>query len=241
MDRSVLLPPYLEDQEAWQELIKSLDTVFGPRIDNPIEVLERLRDTWVLSTTAETKIESRQMLSNADFDQYEKEVLIRQANMLGFDFNESNILGADDYERITRNLGLYWYSKGTPDFISFLGFVLNSVITVTNLWSTTGAAPNLYGDFLPEGDLGIGTPVWQGGTWFPTTHVEVGFNPFKFGSVSVSKLVSLFYALANYNLVIGSILLEGVLSFESRGETDLARIVVAYPIVDIEIILETIP
>ncbi len=239
MNRQVLLPPYLEDQETWKGLLDSIDKVFKPEIDDATEYLSRLRDTWIISDEMEEKIQQGKLIDNTEWSRYEKEILIRQANQLGFDFKESNILSNDDYERITRNLGTYWYGKGTPSFINFLGFVLNSVITVKNLWSNNGVSPKSYGNFLPEGDSGIGTPVWQGGEWFPTTHVEVGFNPFKFANTSVSKLVALFYALANYNLVIGNILLEGELFITSTGETELAKIVVAYPMFDVEIRLDT--
>ena len=163
MNRKPLLPPYLETEPVWTDLIDALDTTFLPTVDNPTKFLSRLRDTWIVPESTEEKIQQGKMLSSTDFDTYEKEILVRQANMLGFDFRDSNVLSSEDYERITRHLGFYWYGKGTPSFINFLGFVLNTVITVKNLWSDQGASPRRYGTFLPEGNPGIGTPVWQGG------------------------------------------------------------------------------
>ncbi len=240
MDRKVLLPPYLEDQDTWGSLVDGIDTTFLNTVDNPTKYLSRLRDTWILSESSEEKIQNGVMLSSNEFDHYEKEILIRQANLLGFDFKESNILTSEDYERLTQHLGFYWYGKGTPTFVDFLGFVFNTVITVKNLWSNKGTSVRRYGTFLPEGNAGIGTPIWKGGEWFPTTHVQVGFDPTKFANTSVRKLIALFYALANYNLVIGEILLESTLNITSRGETELARIVVAYPMFQVDITINTI-
>jgi hypothetical protein len=61
---------------------------------------------------------------------------------------------------------------------------------------------------LPEGDPLIGTPIWQGGNWFPTTHVRVTFDGTKFSNVSDSDIVAFFYSFAPYNLVLESIVNE---------------------------------
>jgi hypothetical protein len=241
MSRQSLLPPYLQDAPAWGELMESLDTVFKDRVDDPTRWLSRLRDTWILTPEAEAKIQQGLLLDNVDWEEYEKEILIRQANMLGFDFKEADILTSDDYQRITRNLSVFWYGKGTPSFIQFLSFVFNSIVTIKNLWSTAGATPDAYGPFIAEGEPGIGTPVWDGGTWFPTTHVQVGFDIVKFPEASVTRLLSLFYALANYNLVIESVQIEGTLYISSRGEPEDAIIAVAYPGWDYHFTIETIP
>lgn len=237
-DRSVLLPPYMQE-EAWVELVNSIDAVLKTKIDEPTVWLARQRDLWILKDDTESRIEERQMLADTDFEIPEKEILVRQANMLGFDFKEADLLTSQDYQRIARNLALFWYGKGKPDFIDFMGFALNSIITIINLWSTQGSSYDTYGDFLPEGDPGIGTPVWEGGDWFPTTHVRVEFDPFRFGTVSTARLVALFYAIANYNLVLDRIDLDGSVFIYSVGETEIARIAVAYPMFDVDMTIET--
>ena len=237
-DRKVLLPPYMES-EPWIELVESIDEVLKDKIDDPTIWLSRLRDLWILKDQAADKIESGEMLAPTDFELPEKELLVRQANMLGFDFKEADLITAEDYQRIARNLALFWYGKGKPNFINFMGFVLNSALSIVNLWSTQGPTYEEYGPMLPEGDPGIGTPIWQGGAWFPTTHVRVTFDPFKFSATPMAKLIALFYAIANYNLVLDRIDLEGIVYIHSVDEEELARIVVMYPMYDISIIAET--
>lgn len=240
--RSTLLPPYMLDSPVWAELTDSIDAVFGPAIDDPTVWLSKLRDTWILTQAAEASIAgSSKLIDNTEFEAIEKNILIRQANMLGFDFADSDILSSTDYQRIVRNLSQYWYGKGTPQLQNFLGFVLNTVLTINSLWSTPGDTPGTYGPLLVEGDAGIGTPVWEtGGTWFPTTHIQITLDPFVFTSVPISKLKALFYSLANYNLVLHSILFEGDTYVHSVDETLIGRIVCLTPREVIEQTISTV-
>lgn len=238
-DRSLLLPPYLQT-EVWESFVESIDAVLKDRIDDPTVWLSKQRDTWIIKDTSEAKIQAGELLADTDFELPEKELLVHQANLLGFDFKEAELLSANDYQRLVRNLALFWYGKGKPNFMNFMGFVINSVITITNLWSTEGTQPGTYGEFLPEGDPGIGTPVWDGGTWFPTTHVRVAFDPFKFGSVSTSRLVALFYSIANYNLVLDRIDLDGFVFIHPVNDPEIANVVHAYPLIEITTVIETL-
>lgn len=236
MPRRALLPPYLDDIAAWLDMADSTDEVWKDRIDDPKKFLARLRDTWIIPPTTQAKIDSNTMLDLADFSLPEREILIKQANMIGFDFRESDLLSDSDYQRITRNLSLYWYGKGTGRFKDFMGFVLNTILTVTPLWAepVSGPTGDQYGPFFEEGDPGIGTPIWQGGTWFPTTHVNVSFDPIKFASVSIPRLTSLFYAIANYNLVVNAIILDATIFIHSHDDPEIANILVAYPMFEID-------
>lgn len=241
-DRSVLLPPYMEDAPVWQDLITIIDQVFENNVDNPTQWVAQLRFLWLLTTDALTKVDSGQLLTIGDFELPEKEILIKQAKQLGFDFQETNLITSEDYQRIVRNVALYWYGKGKPNFIDFLGFVIEGVVTIVNLWSNKATQPswNTYGNFLEEGDPAIGAPVWLGGTWFPTTHVRVVFDPFKFNAPQLTKLVNLFYTVANYNLVLESIIMEGNLNVHSVDDPVTAFIVVTYPLVDIDMTIDSL-
>lgn len=242
MDRSVLLPPYMEGVPIWQDLITIIDSVFESEVDDPTMWLAKLRFLWIQTSSAIDKTANGELLAATDFELPEKEILIKQAKQLGFDYEETDQLSSDDYQRIVRNIALFWYSKGKPNFIDFLGFVLNTACKVENLWSNSADASawNTYGTFLPEGDAGIGTAVWNGGTWFPTTHVDIVIDPFKFLSPQLTKLVNLFYSIANYNLVLREVVLEGNLYIHSVDDEQIANIVVAFPIVEIRMIIETL-
>lgn len=240
MDRSVLLPPYLEDNQIWQDLIAIVDEVFKENVDNPTEYLAKLRYLWIQSTTMTTKIENGEMIAESDWEQVEKEILVKQAAQMGFNYADSDLLTREDYQRLVRNLSKYWYSKGKPGFQDFLGMVLNINVKCTILWSTTGSAWDRYGTMLVQGDPGIGTPVWEGGTWFPTTHVALVVDPFPLTSSAYNKLVNLFYEIANYNLVVSRVVLEGTVPIHSVDEETLARVLVAYPMWVIEEVIESL-
>ena len=242
LDRSVLLPPYLEGVPFFDDMVKIIDNVFASNVDDPTEWLSTLRFLYLQTSSAFDKVSNGELLSATDFELPEKEILIKQAKQLGFDFRETNLIADEDYQRIVRNIALYWYSKGKPNFIDFLGFVLNAACRIINLWSTTDDQTdwNTYGSMLPEGDAGIGTPVWEGGTWFPTTHVQVDFDPFKFEAPTFNKLVNLFYTIANFNLVLESIQMEGALNIHSIDSSELSNIVVTYPLVDVRMTIESL-
>lgn len=238
--RRALLPPYMEDIPIWEDMIQMVDQVLNKKIDEPTEWLAQLRYLWIEASTAAESIEAGQLLDLDDFEVPEKEILIRQSKQLGFDFQDSDLITAKDYQRIVRNIAHFWYSKGKPNFVDFLGFVLNTQMTIKSLWSTVGPTPDTYGPMLEEGDPGIGAPVWKGGVWFPTTHVNLIFDPFKFTSPQFAKLINLFYAVANYNLVVESVVLEGGTYIHSVDETVIARVACAYPMWDIEITIDTL-
>lgn len=198
-----LLPGYMVANSLWTDVAGAADKALNDLAVPGINNLGKLRDNWILKDSVladDGKIAQYQLLNPAvDLDQFETEILIRQINQLGLFLRNDTGLTDNDLQRIVRNVSQYWYDKGAFDFIDFLGFCLDCVLTMVNLWTTD------YRVFYPEGDAAIGTPVWLGGTWYPTTHIRVSFDVVKFAGVDESLLVKLFYALANYNLVLESI------------------------------------
>jgi hypothetical protein len=237
--RATLLPPYLAVNPAWKELVDALDEVFEGEVDLPTELLARIRDNWIISDDAVDKIDAAEILSSSDdFFAFERETLIRQANMIGFLFKETDLMSDEDYRRIVRNLGHYWFSKGTPEFIDLLAFCLDTTIKVIKLWSLPGPSYETYGDMREEGDPAIGTPNHQGGQWFETSHVNLIVDPMRFATAMVPKLVALFNALANYNLVLNTIVFEFTAFIHSPGD-EIAVITKAYPVIDITQVIYT--
>lgn len=237
--RSVLLPPYLANNPAWQQLVEAIDEVLLAEVDTPTDLLQKLRDNWILGDTALPTIEDRELLAPNQFFSLERETLIRQANLLGFLFKESDLLSDDDYRRLVRNLGSYWFGKGTPKFADFLAFCLNSALRVVKLWSTQGPTYDSYGPMLEEGDAGVGTPNHQGGEWFETNHVHLIADPARFKSTEVSKLIALFNTLANYDLVLDAVVFEDTTMIHTPGD-DIAVTTQAYPMVDIATTIYTV-
>lgn len=236
-----MLPPYLAANPAWQQLVESIDEVLENEIDVPTELLARIRDNWILGESALQRIDDEQMVSTtSDFFSFERETLIRQANMIGFLLKETSLLSDADYQRLVRNLAQYWFGKGTPRFIDFLGFCLNTTLAVVKLWSTQGPTYDSYGPFLEEGDPGIGVVNYLGGPWFETSHVRLNVDADKFiiNGQSLAKLIALFNALANYHLVLDDVIFESKLTVHSPGDP-IANINKAYPMIDIHATIET--
>lgn len=165
--RLALLPPYLENNPLWVQLIEAIDELWQNKnastgatvssqlgIDDAMEALRYLRHTYVLSDTALSKIDAGQMLTSGDFYKPDKLMLIKQTNLLGLPLTNSDLLGQDDYLRLFRNLGTYWFGKGKANFIDFLSYCLNTKFTLLNLWS------NDYSTFYSEGDAAIQNPIW---------------------------------------------------------------------------------
>lgn len=71
------------------------------------------------------------------------------------------------------------------------------------------------------------------GQWFETSHVNLVVDPLSYEAGTLAKAVDLFYALANYHLVLNTIMFEFTPYIHPPGE-DIGVIVKAYPMIDIE-------
>jgi len=153
--RTVLIPPYLENNPIWQDLITALDGYWATNIDQPISTLKSLRQLYLTNSGTLTKINAGQILDSVnDFDTLEPTVLAEQLNLLGFALTNTDIVQSSDLLRLYRNLAKFWYSKGTPAFIDFIGFCLNAQFTLNNLWTQD------YVSFYSRGDFAIQAPLW---------------------------------------------------------------------------------
>lgn len=192
--RQILLPPYLADIPIWEDYVAALDSVWKTAIDDPIAALLKIRQLYIVSETSEEKILNREMLASTDFDTFERAILVQQVNLLGLLFTDTELLEDEDLQRVYRNIGHFWFSKGKYNFIDFIGFCLNAILEIKNLWTTN------YAQFVTEEEAG--TPIWEGGPWYPTTHVALSFDADKFIGVDINTLIKFFYEFANYNLVV---------------------------------------
>ncbi|QDH83679.1 hypothetical protein [Achromobacter phage Motura] len=201
--RTVLLPPYMFD-DYYVEYTNSIDAVFGPEVDNKIRVIQKIRDMWVTNPDLEREVMAHHVIPFDLWSQPEREILVKQVNMLGMRLKSAGVLTNNDYHVISRFLGQYWFEKGTYGFIEFINFCLGTNLIVRNLWSRD-EGDDEYHDFTAEvGGVPPGTPIWEGGEWFPTTHVEIEAKG-GLERLDLETLVEFFYEIANYNLVLHSV------------------------------------
>lgn len=83
-----------------------------------------------------------------------------------------------------------------------------------------------------------GLPIWDGGNWFPTTHVEIIANG-GLSTISIETLSEFFYEIANYNLVLNSVDADYKMIVSPDGETPATRILAAGLVVDNTIVTST--
>lgn len=201
--RSILLPPYLLQNQYYIDWANGIDAVFQDMLDKPLDLLQNIRNMWLTNPTLERQIDAMTQADGSlvtfdEWSQPERSMIIRQVNNLGMRLTDSAIVSTDSYLAIARFVGSYWFAKGTQAFIEFINFCLGTNLTVTRLWTED------YDAFLPDGSPGIGTPIWDGGTWYPTTHVAI-VSKGGLGDLDPDTLVQFFYEIANYNLVLDSI------------------------------------
>lgn len=129
----------------------------------------------------------------------ERSILVYQAEQLGF-FLLSDSLTDEDYKRVVDFVSLYYPESGTKNFILFMGFVLNAVFTIAQMWSNT----NPGDDYVLFSELSTGdVPIWEsGGIWYPTSHVVISYDSLQFPSLSTTDVTTIFYLLAPIHLYL---------------------------------------
>ena len=191
--RRDLLPPYLQSR-LWQDLADCVDEVWGQSVDTQITALGRLRESILTNSEVYGLAEQRVLINPNKYDTFDPTTEMLRLSMLGLQVTSPDFLTSSDLNRLNQHLGTFWYSKGLYDFIDFIGYCLNVTAKLENLWTQD------YIDFVPEGQQGIS--IQEGGTWFPTTHVKITFDPSKYLDFPAVAMVQLFYDIANYNLVL---------------------------------------
>ncbi len=205
--RKVLLPPYLT-ADYFQQYGDIIDHVYATEVDQKVAIIRELRSGWHPNPDVEALVLNGSMVDASVWDTLERSLVTQQDNSLGMYLSSAGSIETESLTTISRFLGYYWWERGTYGFLEFINFCLGTGITMQNLWAEYDPAhPNdtKYLNFTPENPDGTppGTPIWDGGTWFPTTHVTLtakGGLP-----IETTDLVTFFYEIANYNLVVNSI------------------------------------
>lgn len=201
MDRSILLPEFMQT-DAWLQFSSGIDELLKD-VDTKTRLLSRIREPVHLSYSGMKKVIDKKMLDqDLDLNHFDREFMIRSLNLLGLPFNNTEIFSEAHLFRFFQSLARFWYSKGRSDVAEFLSFILNADLKLVNMWTED------YDTFLSEGDPDIGVSILRGGTWYPTTHIQLTYDPTALSGVSIRDVVNMVYELGNYNLVFHSIVAE---------------------------------
>jgi hypothetical protein len=157
-------------------------------------------------------IDSGQMFDTTSAEyQNDLQVLLRQLTFNGLPLNNPTYLNSVQALMLFRNIGAYWYSKGTGQIIDFFNYTMGASLSMINLWTTD------YLEFEPEKiDDGSGNlipnpvlvnnTVHTGGPYYPTTHItmNLGTSP-AFNGIPADVFLQFFNDAFSYNLVLYSI------------------------------------
>jgi hypothetical protein len=94
-------------------------------------------------------------------------------------------------------VSLYWPGKSSKEFDKFFSYFLNIRVDLTQLWNDTNT--DVFNVF-EEKPLGL--KLWEGGSWWPTSHIKATFDVENNPNLKVADLVKLFYILAPIQLVL---------------------------------------
>lgn len=176
-DLSYLLPKSFLADDFWSDLLLTTATVLDEQVHTPLSNIAYLRVP-----------EAQGRIYKA-----------LHAGMMGYDIKDSLIDDAGaGYDRLNNNVGGYLYEQGKDNFICFLGYVLGIKIALVCLWTKD------YVNFFPS--TGGAATVFEGGDWYPTTHVGIVYDTNDAVSptlpVTEQDLTDLFYKHAPIDLVL---------------------------------------
>lgn len=190
MSRSVLLPDSL-NTPFWRTLLDAVDHVWKEDIDDKIKDIYFINEAIRFNETSLSEL-----TPESSIDIMDRETAIKKLNSLGLKLRTTEGISNIALTRLCANISMYWFGKGSEQFIPFLSYTLGVRIRVTQLYT------NNYSSFLEVGDPAIGTTIYDGGTWYPTSHVNVYIDPNTLVQTDLQSLIDVFFAIAPYTLVV---------------------------------------
>lgn len=180
-----MLPEGIKDIPLWRDLMDVMDEVIASPISTHIQDLVGINDPHYSTNSSSV----------------DRPTLLLLVGQLGLKYERNDIFDDSDLKRLIRHLPKFWAEKGYRNFIEYMSYAVNAELKLQYLWTED------FEVFVPEGGA-IGTPVWEGGTWYPTSHVYIAYDVSKFTSTvnsgfsSLTALSKYFYSIAPINLVL---------------------------------------
>lgn len=206
LPRKNLLPPYMSDP-YFQEYAEIIDATYKSYVDAKVDILFGLRKLWQNTPEHEAVILSKQMVDINSEPKLERSILVKQVNALGMYLSAAASVQDENIQTMARFLGKYWWERGTYGFMEFINYCLRLDLEMRPLWAEVSDINDTrYMNMTLENPDGTppGTPVWKGGTWYPTTHVSLVSYTDNI-AMPYDDIGLFFYEIANYNLVLDGI------------------------------------
>lgn len=135
LPRSILLPPYLENNPYFVEFCDSIDQVFDSTVEAPTLALQNLRDVWATNKATEEKIANGEMIDFSSWGGVDHATNVQQTNNLGLRISTAEAISDQGYRALSKYIASYWFGKGKKSAVDFLNYCLGTNITIVPLWT----------------------------------------------------------------------------------------------------------
>jgi hypothetical protein len=190
MPRSVLLPDSL-NTEFWRTLLDAVDYVWKDNIDAKIQDIFRINEAVRFITT-----EDHELTPESNKDVLDRETAMKKLNSLGLKLRSTEGISDLALTRLCANISMYWFGKGNQQFIPFLEYTLGVKTKAVQLYT------NDYVNFLEAGDPGIGSLIYDGGSWYPTSHINMYVAPNTLIDTDLQSFQDVFFSIVPYTIVV---------------------------------------
>lgn len=170
------MPSELKDNPFWANFGKAVGDVLDVFVESP----------------------RRQLRGIHNVEQLPKSFGLLNVRQKGINFH-SDKLTTEDVERLASFVGMYWPGSASREFDKFFSYFLNVRVDLTQLYND---APDFALQYNPFQEKPLGRVLWEGGEWWPTSHVKAAFDVENNPNLNVKDLIDLFYRLAPIQLVL---------------------------------------
>lgn len=209
-----IMPPALQSSPIWRDLAEATSTVWDNLVESQIASLKALQSTWIKNNDTQESIASGILIDSATgFDTLDLNLVQKELQSLGINIRNPDNLSNIQLNTLYRTIGKLWRQKGRAATIDYVAAALGVTLISERLWTED------YVDFTPEPTFGNppGTPIWEGGTWYPTTHIQITYDPTtSVSSLQVLSLVQLLYMLCSYTVIIRILIPPVLLDFPNK-------------------------
>ena len=199
--RKTALVSYLSSNDVWASMAEIMDNFFYLEVDALTQGLIYRYDYYLLEAVGYTKMHTYEVLDATDFYMPERQTLIDLLADRGFKYPnlDNDLFSSQDYQDIGRDLSRYYTERGSGSFIDYFSYTLGQTLTMVSLWTTD------YKSFINENLIPTGGKLFDGGTYYPTSHVRFVVDTSVTSTADITRYTELFNYMAPINLVLAGI------------------------------------
>lgn len=190
-----IMPPALLSSPVWTDFAEAASAVWKDHVDDQVATMKSLQDTWHSNAATGELVNSGDLIPPTEFDYLSLALVQNELKSMGVSISTPDTFSLQQLNILYRTIGRYWRQKGTAATVQYIAAVLGISLEYSRLWTQD------YVTFVEEPSLGVppGTEIWNGGTWYPTTHIQVATS---LPTLLIPYLRELLYAVCSYTVII---------------------------------------